>query len=69
MKLNIQQRGTALSAVLQLRDPNPSAVLLVQYKNNYNLLLFVWANLLALAGKLSRGYAPTWATTSLSEPC
>ena len=33
------------SAVLQLRDPNPSAVLLVQYRNNHeitNLLYFLW---------------------------
>ena len=31
------------SAVLQLQEPNPSAVLLVQYRNNHEITYFTWA--------------------------
>ena len=44
-------RGAA-ECCMQLRDPNPSAVLRVQYKNNHaigNLLYFAFAPALALA--------------------
>ena len=40
----IQHEGVGSRSSMQLRDPNPSAILLLQYGNNHEIIVFFVGN-------------------------